>query len=420
MKKLIRIFAHGLFNMRSYKILALLFLLICSTVHAQEFAQLKKSVSNYNSLGNFEKSIESILSFINSKDASHYDKYRAYKLKADTHKALFDYDNTFKSLEMALKEGVKSDKKEEVIENIKAEKAFAYFDTLNYTESARLMNELKANNYHDLELVTTAYIVMQDGYLDFLNGNYPSAEKKYDEAVAFMKKAGPENLPVIYGKKILLYSKMKDDKKALEAFNIGKNIAARHKNLKYLLYLNESLRTYYEENDQWELAEKTFHRVDSLRTVYNYEENTNKISLLEKDFEIQKKNNELREAKLLRNSLLAICAFLILGIYLAYRLYKTKKEKGLLLEKENNRIHDELALLTNSLNAQGFTKVDLSQFNLSERQMEIIELVRLGKSNKEIASEIFLSENTVKYHLKAIYDRMNIENRSEFFKLISD
>lgn len=212
---------------------------------------------------------------------------------------------------------------------------------------------------------------------------------------------------------------MKDGKKALEAFYDGKKIASNPKKLKYLLYLNESLRTFYEENNQWQLAEKTFHRVDSLRTMYNYKESNNKIKLLEKDLEIQQKDNEIRQGKLLRNSLLAICSFLILGIYLAFRLYKSNKEKSFLLEKENTRIHDELQLLTNSLNSQGFTKIDLSNFNLSERQMEIIELVRLGKSNKEIANQIFISENTVKYHLKAIYDVMNIENRSEFFKLIN-
>lgn len=406
--------------MKSRIVLTFLIVFVSLVASAQEFEALKKAVVEFNKLGKFEKSIATIISFVDSDKASYYDKYRAYKLKANTHKALFDYDNTFKSLDKALELGLKSDKKEEVIVNIKAEKAFAYFDIQKYQESADLMKELKSNNYANLELVTTAYIVMQDGYLDFLNKKYASAEIKYDESVSFMKKADSENLPVIYGKKILLYSKMKNDQKALKTFSDGKKIATQFKNIKYLLYLNECLRTYYEENNQWQLAEQTFHRVDSLRTIYNSEESTNKINLLEKDLEIRTKDNEIREAKLLRNSLLAICSFLIVGIYLAFRLYKSNKEKSVLLEKENNRIREELKLLTNSLNAQGFTKIDLSQFNLSERQMEIIGLVKMGKSNKEIANQIFISENTVKYHLKAIYDRMNIENRSEFYKLINE
>lgn len=402
------------------KIFIAFFLVMVSYSYSQNFSKLKAEVLKNNDNGKFEKSIEILLKYVALDNVSSYEKYRAYILKANTHKALFDYDRTFETLDLALNEGIKSDKKEEVIANIKAEKAFAYFDIQKYKESSVLMNALKTTNYNGLELGITSFIIMQDGYLDFLDKNYTSAEKKYSEAISFMKKAGPQNLPVIYGKKILLYSKMNDSQKALEAFHQGIEIAKKPKNLKYMLYLNESLRTFYEENNQWQLAEKTFHRVDSLRTMYNSEESTNKINLLEKDLEIHKKNSEINSVKLLRNSLLVICSFLIFGIYLSIRLYKANNEKSILLEKDNVRIHDELQLLTNSLNSQGFTKIDLAKFNLSERQLEIIELVRLGKSNKEIANQIFISENTVKYHLKAIYDIMKIENRSEFFKMVKN
>ena len=102
-----------------------------------------------------------------------------------------------------------------------------------------------------------------------------------------------------------------------------------------------------------------------------------------------------------------------------YQFLKSNKENNILLEKENVRIHDELQILSSSLSSHGFTKIDLSVFKLTERQIEIIELIRQGKTNKEIANTIFISENTVKYHLKVIYDIMNIENRSEFLKLIN-
>ncbi|MBK8078840.1 MAG: helix-turn-helix transcriptional regulator [Saprospiraceae bacterium] len=44
--------------------------------------------------------------------------------------------------------------------------------------------------------------------------------------------------------------------------------------------------------------------------------------------------------------------------------------------------------------------VDLSKFNLNERQLEIVKYVKEGQSNKEMADLMFISENTVKYHLK--------------------
>lgn len=404
--------------MKTILYLSIFLCLASLSLFAQNYTALENEVYSNNRNEKFDKSIAAIINFLNSKDVTPYQKYKAYLLKADTHKALFDYDKTLEALELGQNEGILSDKKEEVIANIKAEKALALFDIQKYKEAAVLMQELKASNYKNLELLTTAYIIMQDGYLDYLNGNYVSSEKKYNDAILFMKKSEPQNLPVIYGKKILLYAKMKNKVKALAAFEEGNRFAKNPKNLKYLLYMNESLRSFHEENDEWKLAEKTFHRVDSLRTMYNAEENNNKIALLEKDIEIQKKDHEISITKIYRNSLLGLCLFLLMGIYLAYKLYISNKEKSVLLEKENIRIHDELLLLTNSLNTQGFTNVDLSKFNLSERQLEIIELIRQGKTNKEIANTIFISENTVKYHLKTIYEILNIENRHEFFKLI--
>ena len=61
----------------------------------------------------------------------------------------------------------------------------------------------------------------------------------------------------------------------------------------------------------------------------------------------------------------------------------------------------------------GQSKLNLDNYKLTERQNEIITLVKQGKTNKEIGQNLFISENTVKYHLKIIYETLNIANRSE-------
>jgi len=50
---------------------------------------------------------------------------------------------------------------------------------------------------------------------------------------------------------------------------------------------------------------------------------------------------------------------------------------------------------------------------LSDREIEIIQLLADGLSNKAISRQLSLSENTIKYHLKNILQKLNVQNRTE-------
>jgi DNA-binding NarL/FixJ family response regulator len=50
---------------------------------------------------------------------------------------------------------------------------------------------------------------------------------------------------------------------------------------------------------------------------------------------------------------------------------------------------------------------------LSERELEILRTVSRGLSNKAIARELWISEQTVKFHLTNIYRKLGISNRTE-------
>ncbi|MBQ3185341.1 MAG: hypothetical protein IJB54_05110 [Firmicutes bacterium] len=52
-----------------------------------------------------------------------------------------------------------------------------------------------------------------------------------------------------------------------------------------------------------------------------------------------------------------------------------------------------------------------SQFKLTPREKELIELIYSGKSNKEIAEILYLSESTVKTHIYNIFRKMDVKNR---------
>jgi DNA-binding NarL/FixJ family response regulator len=51
--------------------------------------------------------------------------------------------------------------------------------------------------------------------------------------------------------------------------------------------------------------------------------------------------------------------------------------------------------------------------SLTEREMEVLRLITQGKSNKNIAAELSISESTVKYHLQNILDKLHLENRAQ-------
>lgn len=62
---------------------------------------------------------------------------------------------------------------------------------------------------------------------------------------------------------------------------------------------------------------------------------------------------------------------------------------------------------------QSSASFDYSKYGINERELEIIELIANGYSNKEIASELFLSEGTVRNYLSSILDKLQLRDRTQ-------
>jgi LuxR family maltose regulon positive regulatory protein len=50
---------------------------------------------------------------------------------------------------------------------------------------------------------------------------------------------------------------------------------------------------------------------------------------------------------------------------------------------------------------------------LTEREIEVLDLLAAGHTNREIAQKLYLSVNTVKTHLKHIYGKLDVGNRRD-------
>jgi DNA-binding NarL/FixJ family response regulator len=51
--------------------------------------------------------------------------------------------------------------------------------------------------------------------------------------------------------------------------------------------------------------------------------------------------------------------------------------------------------------------------NLSSREQQVLKLVAQGKTNNEIARNLFISTPTVKFHVSSILSKLNVKNRTE-------
>ena len=54
-----------------------------------------------------------------------------------------------------------------------------------------------------------------------------------------------------------------------------------------------------------------------------------------------------------------------------------------------------------------------NEYSLTQREHDILVLLSEGRSNREIAQHLYLSEKTVKAHLAAIFRKLGVTNRTQ-------
>lgn len=65
------------------------------------------------------------------------------------------------------------------------------------------------------------------------------------------------------------------------------------------------------------------------------------------------------------------------------------------------------------------TTLPLKLSSLTEREVEVVDWIRAGKTNQEIASILSITENTVKSHLKRVYKKLNVSKRAQAVAILS-
>lgn len=102
---------------------------------------------------------------------------------------------------------------------------------------------------------------------------------------------------------------------------------------------------------------------------------------------------------------LTAATFAVLGIWLGIRLTGTKERV----------VVQEVPVSS----AEPFVPVESKreELGITRRELEVLELIAQGMSNREIAGKLYVSENTVKTHSSRVLDKLGAKRRTQAVQL---
>lgn len=94
--------------------------------------------------------------------------------------------------------------------------------------------------------------------------------------------------------------------------------------------------------------------------------------------------------------------FTIVGVWVGMNILKAKNEKP-----------ETVVVTVASTPSDAISEENLKALNLNDREYEILQLIAQGRSNKEIAGELFLAIPTIKTHISNLYSKMEVRSRTQ-------
>jgi DNA-binding CsgD family transcriptional regulator len=102
---------------------------------------------------------------------------------------------------------------------------------------------------------------------------------------------------------------------------------------------------------------------------------------------------------------LTAMTFAVLGIWLGVRLTGTR-QKGAVHEAPVSAPEPSVPAETKR-----------GDLGITRRELEVLELIARGMSNREIAGKLYVSENTVKTHSSRVFDKLGAKRRTQAVQL---
>ncbi|MEO9476804.1 MAG: LuxR C-terminal-related transcriptional regulator [Cyclobacteriaceae bacterium] len=169
-------------------------------------------------------------------------------------------------------------------------------------------------------------------------------------------------------------------------------------------------------------SQQTLNRVYELEAQFEAAQREAEIQRLE----VENQLSELKADKFRNQMIFAVVgSLLIILLILALYLQRAKKAKAEKLAQESQYEALQKRFIEILNGPQTFElEEDLATLNaklvnpLTEREYDALKLSLQGLTNKEIGDKLFVSDHTVKFHLRNIYNKLGVSNRKEALEYV--
>jgi NarL family two-component system response regulator LiaR len=100
--------------------------------------------------------------------------------------------------------------------------------------------------------------------------------------------------------------------------------------------------------------------------------------------------------------------FSVLGIWLGLKLTRTRET----VVVREVPVPAQVTFVRNAARQE--------QLGITPRELEILQLIAAGLSNREIAERSYVSENTVKTHAASVFEKLNAKRRTQAVQLAKE
>ncbi|HWZ82020.1 MAG TPA: response regulator transcription factor [Terriglobales bacterium] len=112
---------------------------------------------------------------------------------------------------------------------------------------------------------------------------------------------------------------------------------------------------------------------------------------------------------------LIAATFAILGIWLGLKL--TGRQQTIVVQEVPASVAQGSPYLSDEKTGEKRDVKKREDLGITPRELEILELIAQGMSNREIAEKLYVSENTVKTHSSRVFDKLGARRRTQAVQL---